>query len=513
MELVQVGRALISVADKTLVVKFAKELSSMNVEVLSTGGTAKLLKENNIPVMEVSEFTGFPEVFDGRVKTLNPKIFAGILFRRGTEDEKVMKEMGLKAIDLVCVNLYEFEKTLEKSNEVEEIVENVDIGGPSLVRASAKNYENVAIVTSPSDYEAIISEMKERKGVSLETRKKLAYKAFALTAYYDSKIQEFFSKLSRNNSDFPETLFLSYEKQMDLRYGENPHQQAAVYGKNTIASLPQLQGKELSYNNVLDADSALSLIKEFSGNACTIIKHTNPCGTAVSNTQKEAYLKALTCDPQSAFGGIVAFSQKLGKETAEELTRLFLEVIIAPGFDEEAIAVLSQKKNVRVLDSTRLLHEKQNFTARSILNGMLYQQADGVLFNEKELRTVTKRNPSREEMEDLLFAWKVCKHVKSNAIVFAKNTQTLGVGAGQMSRIDSCRIAAEKAKNASFSLEGAVMASDAFFPFRDTVDFAAKVGVKAIIQPGGSLKDGKSIEAANEAGMAMLFTGMRHFKH
>jgi phosphoribosylaminoimidazolecarboxamide formyltransferase/IMP cyclohydrolase len=519
-----VTRALLSVSDKTGIVDLAKFLQAQGVELLSTGGTAKLLAEQGLPVIEVSMHTGFPEMMDGRVKTLHPKIHGGILGRRGTDDE-VMAEHGIGRIDLIVVNLYPFEATVAKPNcSLDDAVENIDIGGPAMVRASAKNHAHVTIVVNPADYSRIQTEMQEAQGrISPETRLDLAIKAFEHTSRYDGMIANYFGSRVAGGSheaplQFPRTFNLQMNKLQDLRYGENSHQQAAFYAENnppvgSIASAVQLQGKELSYNNIADTDAALECVKQFDAPACVIVKHANPCGVAVGDTLLEAYNRAYSTDPESAFGGIIAFNRPLDLEAAQVIVeRQFVEVIIAPGVEPAAVAAIAAKKNVRLLTV-----EQWSTTPKLVLDfkrvngGLLVQSADTALL--ESLTVVTKRQPTEAELSDLQFAWRVAKFVKSNAIVYAKDSMTIGVGAGQMSRVNSARIAAIKAEHAGLVVTGSVMASDAFFPFRDGIDNAAAAGIKAVIQPGGSMRDQEVIDAANEHGIAMIFTGMRHFRH
>ncbi|MGA1863229.1 bifunctional phosphoribosylaminoimidazolecarboxamide formyltransferase/IMP cyclohydrolase [Deferribacter thermophilus] len=509
-------RALISVSEKSGIVEFARELVNLGIEIISTGGTAKLLKENGIDIVEISDFTGFPEILDGRVKTLHPKVHAGILNIRDNENHQlVMKEMGLVHIDLVVVNLYPFEKTVAKEGvRFDEAIENIDIGGPTMVRSAAKNHKYVAIVVDNNDYNKIIDEIKNG-GITYEMRLNLARKAFTHTAVYDALISNYFNKVCK--IDFPDEISLPMRKAQDLRYGENPHQKAAFYKSPlikevSVSTSKQLHGKELSFNNIIDINAALELVKEFDKPAAVIIKHTNPCGVGIADNLLDAYNFALECDPVSAFGGIVAFNKILNKETAEKLKELFLEVVIAPDFDKEALDILTTKKNLRLIKTGDLNQIKDNeFDVKKVVGGFLLQDRDLENFDKEHgLKVVTKRKPTEEELEALKFAWIVVKHVKSNAIVYANKNQTIGIGAGQMSRVDSSIIAAMKARK---SLNGCVMASDAFFPFRDSVDEAAKNGITAIIQPGGSIRDNEVIEAANEHNIAMIFTGMRHFKH
>ncbi len=516
-----ITRALISVSDKAGILEFAQKLHARGVEILSTGGTAKILLDNAIPVTEVSDYTGFPEMMDGRVKTLHPKIHGGILARRGTDDA-VMEEHDIPPIDLVVVNLYPFEATIAKDDcTLEEAIENIDIGGPTMVRASAKNHAHVAIVVDPSDYKIIESELDNNDGaISKKSRFKLATKAFEHTAKYDGLIANYLGKIIENDKPegFATTFNMQFRKAQTMRYGENPHQAAAFYSaedqtETCIATAKQLQGKELSYNNIGDTDAALECVKQFDDvPACVIVKHANPCGVATGGTILEAYDRAFSTDPESAFGGIIAFNQSLNAETAQKIVdRQFVEVIIAPSIAKDAIEVIKTKKNVRLLECGEFSAAQPRLDYKRVNGGLLVQEADLALYNE--LTVVTERAPSEEEMKDLLFAWKVSKFVKSNAIVYAKNNMTIGVGAGQMSRINSARIAGIKAEHAKLQVEGSVMASDAFFPFKDGIEAAAEAGIVAVIQPGGSIRDEDVIEAANKAGMAMIFTKMRHFRH
>ena len=514
----RIQRAILSVTDKSGLVDFARRLSALGVELVSTGGTSKLLRDSGISVKDISDLTGFPEILDGRVKTLHPKVHGGILHRR--EDPKhvaVVKEHGIQPVDMVVVNLYAFEKTAAKAGvQFEELIENIDIGGPSMIRSAAKNFQDVAIVTSPADYESIASELENAGGtLSRETKWRLAQKAFATTAAYDSAIASTLERVSPQNVDlseqtFPPTLRLSFHKALDLRYGENPHQKAAMYSDGSskgVANARQLQGKELSYNNIVDLQAAWDLAQEFDEPVVAIIKHTNPCGTATAKTLTEAYKRALECDPVSAFGGVIGVNRTIDLATAEEMHKLFLEVIAAPSFDEAAKEKFASKKNLRLLE---VVPADQKWILKKVSGGLLVQDADVRALQESDLKVVTKRAPTPEETRALLFAWKVCKHVKSNAIVYARDGQTVGVGAGQMSRVDSAKIGAMKAQ---LPLKGTVAASDAFFPFPDGVEEIAKAGATAIIQPGGSTRDPEVIEAADRLGLAMLFTGVRHFRH
>lgn len=516
----KVQRAILSVTDKTGLVDFARKLSALGIELISTGGTAKLLRDSGVSVKDISELTGFPEMLDGRVKTLHPKVHGGILHRR--EDAKhvaAVAEHGIAPIDMVVVNLYAFEKTAAKPGvEFDELIENIDIGGPSMIRSAAKNFRDVAIVTSPADYESVAEELsRSGGGLSIATKWQLAQKAFATTAAYDSAIASTLEgvsadtlKVQAQGGGFPANLRLSFHKNLDLRYGENPHQKAAMYSDGSdagVANARQLQGKELSYNNIVDLQAAWDLAQEFEEPVCAIIKHTNPCGTATGRTLAEAYKRALECDPVSAFGGVIGVNRPIDAEAAEEMHKLFLEVIAAPGFDEAAKARFGSKKNLRLVQVTPAA---ENWVLKNISGGMLVQEADVRRLKEDDLKVVSKRAPTPEETRALLFAWKVCKHVKSNAIVYARDGQTVGVGAGQMSRVDSAKIGAMKAQ---LPLQGTVAASDAFFPFPDGVEEIAKAGATAIIQPGGSQRDPEVIAAADRLGLAMLFTGVRHFRH
>ena len=512
----KIQRAILSVTDKTGLADFARKLSGLGVELISTGGTAKLLRDSGIPVKDISELTGFPEMLDGRVKTLHPKVHGGILHRRENPTHRAaVAEHGIQPIDMVVVNLYAFEKTAAKPGVAfEELIENIDIGGPSMIRSAAKNFQDVAIVTSPADYSAIAEELEKSGGeLSQATKWRLAQKAFATTAAYDSAIASTLEHISADGSTdkgFPQNLRLSFSKIMDLRYGENPHQKAAMYSDGSgqgVANGRQLQGKELSYNNIVDLQAAWDLAQEFDEPVCAIIKHTNPAGTATGKTLAEAYQKALASDPVSAFGGVIGVNRPIDGPAAEEMAKLFLEVIAAPKFDDAAKAIFSAKKNLRLVEVT---NAPQKWVLKDVSGGILVQDADVRPLQESDLKVVTKRPPTAEEKQALLFAWKVCKHVKSNAILYARDGQTVGVGAGQMSRVDSCKMGAMKAV---LPLQGTVAASDAFFPFPDGVEEIAKAGATAIIQPGGSVRDQEVIEAADRHGMAMIFTGVRHFRH
>ena len=543
-------RALLSVYDKTGVVELARALAELGIEILSTGGTARLLRENGVALREVSEVTGFPEMLGGRVKTLHPAVHGGILARR--DDPAHLEELrrhGIGPIDLVVVNLYPFAATAARAEATPtELIEEIDIGGPTMLRAAAKNFAAVGVVVSPADYGRVIEELRARGELSLETRLELARKVFALTASYDATIATTLEELRAGESGlqraktdaFPALLQLRAGKTMDLRYGENPHQRAALYvageGGAGIAGAKQLQGKELSYNNLLDLDAAWELAREFEVPVCAIIKHTNPCGVAVAATQPEAYQRAYACDPVSAFGCVLAFNRPMSGETAGALGKHFVEAIAAPGYEAAALEILAKKKNLRLLtvaassDATVTLSESRGsgrvegsavptdrgmWRVRSISGGLLVQDADVSKFDPAQLRTATKRLPTAAEMEALLFAWVVCKHAKSNAIVFAREGRTVGVGAGQMSRVDSVKLAAMKARELGHEeeLKGSVVASDAFFPFPDGVEEAARAGATAVIQPGGSVRDEEVIAAADRLGLAMVMTGVRHFRH
>jgi phosphoribosylaminoimidazolecarboxamide formyltransferase/IMP cyclohydrolase len=515
-----VRRALISVSDKTGIIEFARALHAQGVEILSTGGTAKMLIEEMIPVMEVSKHTGFPEIMDGRVKTLHPKIHGGILGRRGIDDG-VMKDNDIAPIDLVVVNLYPFEATVAKEGcSLDDAIENIDIGGPAMVRATAKNHAYVSIIVDPADYQRVLDELSSNQGtVSDATRFDLAVKAFEHTSNYDGMIANYLGRVRQDGSmdELPRTINLQFNKVQEMRYGENPHQHAAFYTEKEpadacIATAKQLQGKELSFNNIGDTDAALECVKQFEEPACVIVKHANPCGVSLSDNILDAYNKAYSTDPESAFGGIIAFNRELDGDTAKAIVeRQFVEVIIAPSVSGEAIAAVAEKKNVRLLECGQWHGASPRLDYKRVNGGLLVQDADLLLLNE--MKVVSEQQPSEQQMNDLLFSWKVAKFVKSNAIVYGKNNMTIGVGAGQMSRINSARIAGIKAEHAKLEVAGSVMASDAFFPFRDGIDAAHEAGIVAVIQPGGSMRDDEVIAAANEFGMAMIFTGMRHFRH
>ena len=514
-----IQRALISVSNKTGLVEFCRSLTEeFNIEIISTGGTLKVLEEASISAVEISKFTNFPEMMDGRVKTLHPKVHGGILARR-EQDQEIMEENNILAIDLVVVNLYPFKETISKADvSLEEAIENIDIGGPSMVRSAAKNNKYVGVVVEPDDYPLILKEMKGNRGsLSQEMRSSLATKAFNHTANYDTVISGYLSSLTEQ--DFPNRIFAKFQKKEVMRYGENPHQKAAFYIDETkqgngLGNAIQLQGKQLSYNNIADTDAALECVKSFEEPTCVIIKHANPCGVATDVDITEAYQKAFDADSTSAFGGIIALNRKLEEKTAQQIIdNQFVEVIIAPGVSSSAQKILSTKENIRVLKMENMENLSSGFKFLSVTDGLLVQEIDNGSISAKDLKIVSSREPTEKEVQDCLFAWKVCKFVKSNAIVYAKNNQTVGIGAGQMSRIDSTQIAASKAKESGFETKGCAMASDAFFPFRDGIDVAASMGISSIIQPGGSIRDDEIIEAANEANMAMIFTGMRHFRH
>jgi phosphoribosylaminoimidazolecarboxamide formyltransferase/IMP cyclohydrolase len=521
-----IERALISVSDKTGIVEFCRGLANLDIELISTGGTAALLRENKIAVRDVSELTGFPEMMDGRVKTLHPKIHGGILaLRDNAEHVAKMKEHGIAPIDLVVVNLYPFEAAVAREAPFEEIVENIDIGGPSMVRAAAKNHQQVGVVVDPEDYNSILAELRQNnRSLSPATRFRLFLKAFQHTAHYDGAISNYFSSLDENKKRqrWGQTVNIQISKLQDMRYGENPHQSAAFYGTSgdtgpSIARAKQFQGKELSFNNILDADAALSTVLEFSDIATVAIKHNNPCGVALSKKSLvDSFRKAKACDPVSIFGGVLAFNRPVDEETAKELKEIFLEIVIAPGFTPEAKAVLSSAKrllNIRLLEVDMNESQGGGYDLRRVRGGMLIQDWDTGKVDARACKVVTERKPTESEYQALDFAWRVCRHVKSNTIVFASPDQVLGVGAGQMSRIDSTKIAVLRAETHGLDLKGSAVASDAFYPFRDGLDEAANAGAKSVIQPGGSIKDAEVIAAANEHGIAMVFTGMRHFRH
>lgn len=524
-----IRRALLSVSDKTGIVEFAKALNARGVELLSTGGTAKLLANNDIPVKEVSDHTGHPEIMDGRVKTLHPKIHGGILARRGT-DEAVMADNNIDAIDMVVVNLYPFANTVAKEDcSLEDAIENIDIGGPTMVRAAAKNNKDVTIIVNAGDYDRVLAELEANDGATTyKTRFDLAIAAYEHTAQYDGMIANYFGTMvpsyggaseASDKSKFPRTFNTQFIKKQDMRYGENSHQDAAFYveadvEEASVATASQLQGKALSYNNIADTDAALECVKEFDEPACVIVKHANPCGVALGNDILEAYERAFKTDPTSAFGGIIAFNRELDGNTAQQIVaKQFVEVIIAPSISDEAKAAVAKKKNVRLLECGQWQGKTTKSDIKRVNGGILVQDKDQGMVGLDDLKVVTKRQPTEQELKDLLFCWKVAKYVKSNAIVYAKADMTIGVGAGQMSRVYSAKIAGIKAADENLEVKGSVMASDAFFPFRDGIDAAADAGITAVIQPGGSMRDEETIAAADEHGMAMVFTGMRHFRH
>jgi phosphoribosylaminoimidazolecarboxamide formyltransferase/IMP cyclohydrolase len=515
----KISRALISVSDKTGVAEFAAGLAAQGVEILSTGGTAKLLRDKGLKVRDVSDLTGFPEMLDGRVKTLHPKVHGGLLaIRSNPQHQEQVKKHGIEFIDLVCVNLYPFEKTAAKPDvKFEELIENIDIGGPSMIRSAAKNFGDVTVVVDAADYPVVLEEMKANGGsVTDETRARLSRKAFATTAAYDGAISTTLQKLA--DGALPQNLHMNFRKTMDLRYGENPHQKAALYvdpsaGGRGLASAKQLQGKELSYNNLVDLEAAWRMVGEFDQPTTAIIKHTNPCGLASAPTLAESYLRALEVDPVSAFGSVIAVNRPLDGATAEAISKLFVEAVIAPSYEPAAREKLAGKKNLRLMDMSTTTGDEYGPQLKRVGGGLLVQTPDTAGAKPEEWKCVTERKPSEEEMRALVFAWRVTKHVKSNAIVFARDGAAVGVGAGQMSRVDAAKLAATKARDLKHSLEGTVVGSDAFFPFPDGVEEIAKAGATAIAQPGGSVRDGEVIAAANRLGLAMVFTGVRHFRH
>ncbi len=520
-----IKQALISVSDKTGVLEFARELSALGVKLLSTGGTAKLLADNGLPVTEVADYTGFPEMLDGRVKTLHPKVHGGILARRDLpEHVAALEQHQIPTIDMVVVNLYPFQQTVAKAEcSLEDAIENIDIGGPTMLRSSAKNHKDVTVIVDPADYSRVLTEMKANGNkVSYETNFTLAKKVFAHTAQYDGAITNYLTSLGEDKqhttrSAYPQTLNLHFDKVQDMRYGENPHQSAAFYrdlaaAAGALASYTQLQGKELSYNNIADADAAWECVKSFADKACVIIKHANPCGVATGVSALDAYSKAFQTDPTSAFGGIIAFNCELDAQAAEAVAKQFVEVLIAPSFTAEAKAIFAAKQNVRLLEIP-LGNGINAYDVKRVGGGLLVQSSDSKNVMPEELRVVSSLQPTPQQMADMMFAWRVAKFVKSNAIVFCGNGMTLGVGAGQMSRIDSARIASIKAQNAGLTLSGSAVASDAFFPFRDGLDVVVDAGATCVIHPGGSMRDQEVIDAANERGVVMVFTGTRHFRH
>ena len=520
--LTPVRRALLSVSDKTGIVEFARELKERGIELLSTGGTAKLLETHGMAVKEVAEYTGFPEIMDGRVKTLHPKIHGGLLGRRGLDDA-VMRTHAIEPIDLLAVNLYPFAATVARADcSYDDAVENIDIGGPAMVRAAAKNHAHVTVVVDPGDYRALLDDLAATQGAtSIAMRQRLAAKAFAHTAQYDAMVSAYFTgAIGGSTPTFPDDLSLSFRKRLDLRYGENPHQQAAFYTDPraigaSVTQAEQIQGKELSFNNIADSDTALECVRQFDSPACVIVKHANPCGVARADSIAHAYERAFKTDPTSAYGGIIAFNRELDAETAAAIVaKQFVEVILAPSIAEGAKTVLSSRDNVRVLIAGDLAKPMtQLLEYKSVAGGLLVQTRDEGTVRAQELRVVSKRAPTLAELDDLIFAWRVAKYVKSNAIVAVRDRMTLGIGAGQMSRVVSSKIAAMKARDEGLDLKSAAIASDAFFPFRDGLDVLADFGIKSIIQPGGSKRDAEVIEAADEHGIAMVFTGMRHFRH
>jgi phosphoribosylaminoimidazolecarboxamide formyltransferase / IMP cyclohydrolase len=514
---VRIQRALLSVSDKRGIVDFARGLAELGVEIVSTGGTASALAEAGIEVRPIDDFTGFPEIMDGRVKTLHPKLYAGLLAVRDNEQHLAQAdEQNIEFVDLVCVNLYPFERTAAKRGVGEaEVIENIDIGGPTMLRAAAKNHAYAAVVVKPESYDAVLEELRDAGGtLSMPTRESLAAEAFAYTARYDTAIARWFAEKS---DDFPPLLIRAFEKVVDLPYGENPHQRAAYYSQigtrmNVLSQVKQHHGKQISYNNILDLDSARIMVNEFEVPACVIVKHNNPCGAALGTTALEAYEKAFACDPLSAYGGVIAFNRSVDKATAEKLHQQFIEVLIAPGYDDDALEVLTQKQNIRILeDQERRLPALGEPEIRQVTGGLLVQDPDSSRDEREAMDVVTQRRPTEEEWADLLFAWRIARHVKSNAIVLSRGLSTLGIGAGQMSRIDSVRLSVEKAR--VDSLQGSSLASDAFFPFADGPALAIEAGVTAVIQPGGSVRDDEVIAAAEEAGVAMVFTKRRHFRH
>lgn len=512
-------RALISVSDKTGIVEFASKLHQLGVEIISTGGTARVLREAGIPVTGVSELTGFPECLDGRVKTLHPNIHAGILAIRSNEEHmRQLSDLGIQPIDFVVINLYPFKETILKEDvKLEEAIENIDIGGPTLLRAAAKNSQDVVVVVDPDDYPKVIDELENKGEVSRQTKFSLAAKVFEHTAHYDALIAEYFRKQS-DSEEYPELLTLTFEKVQSMRYGENPHQSAVFYREvgnypGSLVNAKQLHGKELSFNNINDANGALSLLYEFDEPTVVAVKHANPCGVASAPTIYEAYKKAYEADPVSIFGGIVAANREIDRKTAEEINKIFIEIVVAPSYTEEALEVLIKKKNIRILQLEDIQgpRRKDVWDMKKVYGGLLVQQENYELLPElSDLKVVTEKKPTEKEMEDLIFAWKVVKHTKSNGIAIAKDKQSLGIGPGQVNRIWAAEQAIERSGD---KVKGAVMASDAFFPFPDCVEAAAKAGITAIIQPGGSIRDQESIDACNKYGIAMIFTGMRHFKH
>ena len=508
-------RALVSVSDKTGLVEFVSGLVDCGYEIISTGGTKKALEAAGLKPIGISEVTGFPEIMDGRVKTLHPKVHGALLCVRSNPDHvRQIQELGIDYIDLVCVNLYPFKETVQKAGVThEEIIENIDIGGPSMLRSASKNYASIPVICDPKDYDKVLAEIKENGETTLETREKLAAKVFRHTARYDSMIADYLTK--KTEEEFPESLTITFDKVQDLRYGENPHQKAAFYkGMNpqySLANAKQLHGKELSYNNIQDGNAAIEILKDFEGQYAAVgLKHMNPCGVGIGDTIEAAWDKAYEADSVSIFGGIVALNDVVEKPLAEKLSKIFLEIIIAPGFSDEAMEILTAKKNIRLMQLDTTLQPSNSFKYTNVNDGLLVQEMDTKQVSEQDLRCVTNRKPTEDEIKQMLFGWKVVKHVKSNAIVLVKDDMTIGVGAGQMNRVGAAEIAIKQAGEKS---EGSVLASDAFFPFGDTVEAAIKAGVTAIIQPGGSVRDQESIDVCNKYGVAMVFTGVRHFKH
>jgi phosphoribosylaminoimidazolecarboxamide formyltransferase/IMP cyclohydrolase len=513
---VQVSRALLSVSDKTGIVEFARGLAELGIEIVSTGGTARELAEAEVPVRAIGDLTGFPEIMDGRVKTLHPKLYAGLLARRDeSEHVEAAQEQAVEPVDLVCVNLYPFERTAARRGATDrEAIENIDIGGPTMIRAAAKNLEFAAPVVSPESYDAVLAELRASdRRLSLSTRENLAAEAFSYTARYDTAIARWFQERA---GDFPPLMVRAFERVLELPYGENPHQRAAYYAQvgtrtHVLSMVAQLGGKELSFNNLLDLDSGRALLQEFQIPACVIIKHNNPCGVAVGSTPLEAYQKAFACDPMSAFGGVICFNKRIDRQTAEALVGQFVEVLFARGYDDDAIEVLCTKPNMRILDDReRRTSNRMDPVVRQVEGGLLVQDRDADLEERTEMQVVSSRRPSEAEWQELSFAWKICKHVRSNAIVLTRDLATIGIGAGQMSRVDAVRLAIEKAQS---TLHGAVMASDAFFPFADGPQLAIEAGITTIIQPGGSVRDMDVVDAVDEADAAMVFTSRRHFRH
>jgi phosphoribosylaminoimidazolecarboxamide formyltransferase/IMP cyclohydrolase len=517
---VRVRRALLSVSDKTGIIDFARGLVELGVEIVSTGGTARVLAEAHLPVRAIEDFTGFPEMMDGRVKTLHPRLYAGLLAVRDNDEHlQAAAEHAIEPVDLVCVNLYPFEQTVARGDATpEEIVENIDIGGPTMIRAAAKNSAFAAVVVDPSDYEGVLNELVESDGrLSLRTRRRLAGSAFACTARYDAAISSWFAQ--REDDDFPRQRTLAYEKAAELRYGENPHQRAAYYAEvgaptHLLAGVTQLHGKELSFNNLLDLSAARELVEDFSDPACAIVKHNNPCGCALGKTAQDAYERAFASDPVSAYGGVIALNRQVDEACAQALSKQFIEVLLAPGFEPEALEILTQKKNVRLLELPDWPEPAGGLEAKPVIGGLLVQDRDEVSETADQMQVISAKQPTDSEWQDMRFAWQVCRHVRSNAIVIARDGATIGIGAGQMSRVDAVRIAIEKAQAGEGNLlPGASLASDAFFPFADGPQLAIDAGVSAIIQPGGSVRDEEVVAAVDAANVAMVATGVRHFRH